>query len=160
MGNSEENQTKKDVQPFTEINFLENIFYLGFVESEPTTVYKDEKVELIVVFRTLTPSEVRDIVEYMNKFESSMGKIITERIETLARAIVTINHMPLVLSAREQEDFSKKNNGRNLSPLEMARIIVEEKIRSIKLIDVLYDAYIAFADSVYKKFDDAKKNLN
>lgn len=151
--------TTNEPTPFTEISFLENLFYLGYVESKPIQLYKDDKAELIVVYRTLTPTELRDIVEHMNKYESTMGKVITERIETLARAIVTLNHMPLILSAKERQDIHTKT-GKDPSPLEMARIIMEDKIRSIMMIDLLYDGYLKFADDVSAKFSNAKKNLS
>lgn len=160
MAENETKDPKKEtLTPFSEFNLLERLFYAGFAESDPITVYKDRDSELTVTFRTLTPPELRDIVECMNKYESMMGKVITERIETLARAIVNINHMPLCWSQREQNEFLEKN-GRMASPLEMARNIVQDKFKSILIIDAFYDAYIKFSDSVTSKFEDAKKNLN
>jgi hypothetical protein len=156
--NETKNLSKETFTPFTEFNLLERLFYVGYAESEPILVYKNGDDEVSAVFRTLLPSELRDIVERMNKFESMMGKVITERIETLARAIVSINHMPLVWSTREQNEFLEKNK-RNASPLEMARHIIEEKFKSIMMIDAFYDAYIKFSDSITQKFEDAKKNL-
>lgn len=143
---------------FAEFDLLERLFYVGFAKSDPILVYKEGDVEINVMFRTLLPAELRDIVEQMNKYESMMGKVITERIETLARAIESINHMPLCWSQGDQQKFFEKN-GRMPAPLEMARSIIQDKFKSILVIDAFYDAYIKFSDSVTAKFEDAKKNL-
>jgi len=141
-----------------ELNILESMFYLGFSQSPVIEIYNDGKVELKAKFRTLMPIELREIMEEKENYTSSIAQAITERMETLARAIVTINHMPLVLSKEEQDKFFEDNK-RQPSPLEMARHILRFKIRSMVVIDALYEKFIEFSNQVTATFEDTKKKL-
>jgi hypothetical protein len=143
----------------SERNPLESLFYFGYAESDNIIVFQKDDLELKVQFRTLTPLELRDVFEKMQQFESPYAQHITERIETLARAIVHINHMPLILTEKERQEYFDKN-GDNPSPLKMARYILREKIMSMAVIDALYSAYIKFSDETMEKIKEAKKNSN
>ena len=155
-------QTAQPIVPPTqarEIHSLESLFYLGYAESQPVVIYKDDKNELKVKFRTLTPAETRDVNEEITKYFSPHGQAVTEQIESLARAIVWINYMPLVLTREEQNKFFEDNK-RNPSPLEMARIILRDKIKSLDIMNSMYKAYLEFQDGVSKELEDAKKKSN
>jgi hypothetical protein len=115
-------------------------------------------LELKAKFRTLTPLEVRDITELVELYNADTAQIVTERIETLARAILYINYMPLTLPPDEQQAYYTKH-GKNPSPLEMAKIILEEKIKSMFIIDALYTAYMEFTSDIFDKLEEAKKKL-
>lgn len=156
---SPEDPPKKKFE-LSQIAVLEDLFYLGFSKSEKMIVYKDEvkNLEINVVFRTLTPSEHRDIWESLSKFSSFGAQAITEKMEILSRAIVTLNDMPLVLDNKDKEEFNKRFS-RDPSPLDQARFIIIEKIKSKELIDLLYEAYEAFSKNIIKNFDDIKKKL-
>lgn len=145
--------------PVKEPNYLESMFYLGYAESEDLTVYKDEKQSLVVKFRTITPPEMREILELSGTCDAVAARVITERIETLARSIIHINNMPLIWTTAEREDFYSKEK-RHPSPLEMARDILWNKIKSIVVIDTLYEAYVKFSTKVEESFEDIKKKLN
>ena len=135
---------------------FEQLFVLGYAESQPISVYTNGNIDISVVVRTLTPVEIRDVLEICGQLGSQGAQSIVERIETLARGIVTINHAPLVLTKKEQQDFYEKYN-RSPSPLDMARIILNEKIKSLDVIDLIYEAYVKFTNSVTKDFEKAKK---
>lgn len=155
QSNTKEN--KPDV--VKELHPLESLFYLGYAESPVIEVYKDDKVELKVKFRTLTPTEIRDITESVDNYSSQAAQLVTERIETLARTVISINYMPLVLSKDDQQKFYDEHK-RQPSPLEMALIVIKEKIRSMMVIDALYEKYIEFSNKIMTDFDEAKKKLN
>jgi hypothetical protein len=138
--------------------FLEQLFFLGYAKSGQKTVYKDDKLELIVEFRTLTPTEIRDVFENVGKFNTGTAQAITTEIEILARAIVTINGMPLILDTKDRESFFTRM-GHQPSPLDMARMILMEKFKSMHVLDIMYEAYNEFAESVAQSFEDVKKKL-
>jgi hypothetical protein len=152
---------QKDLPEELSLEFhpLENLFYLGYAESPIIEVFKEDTVELKVQFRTLTPLEIRDITEAISLYDSSPAQMITERIETLARSIISINHMPLILTTKERQEFYEKN-GRNPSPLEMSKIILQEKIRSMVVIDAIYEKYLEFSDSILNDLEKIKKKSN
>jgi hypothetical protein len=139
---------------------LEDLFALGSTKSPVFTIYKDEKTgnQITVQYRTLVPSEIRSISEMTDRFGSAVGKLITEQLETLARSIVCINGMPLVLPKPDIEAYKKKN-GEPPDSLEMARIILIEKIQSEYIIDALWDGYQEFVQEIQKHFEDVKKKL-
>lgn len=141
-----------------EVDPLEALFNLGYATSAPKMIYKDDTFAIEVVFRTLTPPEMRDVYEASSQYGGLVAQTITERIETLARAIVTINHMPLILTAPEQQKFYVEKN-RHPSPLEMAKVVLTEKIKSTSLIDALYEEYTEFSDKIANSFVDIKKKL-
>lgn len=145
-----------DVAHNSEYYVFEQLFFLGYGESDPVVIYKDDKHEFVVKFRTLTPNELCDVIEASNKFETVGAQAISEKIETLARVITTINNTPLVLTQREQEEYYEKHE-KHPSPLTMARIIVHDKIRSMEVIDILYDKYMEFLLEINSKFEEAKK---
>lgn len=149
---------ERKVENASEMSLLESMFYLGYAQSPVIEIYNDGTVELKAKFRTLTPLEIRDVMEERENFTSAIAQAITERIELLARAIVTINHMPLVLTKEEQGKFFEDNK-RQPSPLEMARHILRFKIRSMVVIDALYEKYLEFSNKVMTEFEDAKKKL-
>lgn len=140
---------------------LEDIFALGYTESKPTTLFKDENTgfELVIHFRTLTPSEHRDIFTAMGKYDTFASQDVTKKLETLARAVKLINSMPLILPNNEITEFYNSHN-RNPTPLEQAKIIFTKKIKSMHVIDAIWDAYQEFIDNVSKEFEDIKKKLN
>jgi len=142
--------------PDNRIPILEDLFYLGYTTSDKINIYKKDKSEINVIFRTITPVEHRDIFEYMTNFSSTEARLIVEKMEILARAIKTINDMPLVLDVSERERF-KKDHDRDPSPLDQARHIVSEKIKSVYVIDALFEAYTKFVDEVRESFEDIKK---
>jgi hypothetical protein len=135
---------------------FEQLFFVGYVESKPIAVWKNENNDITVTFRTLTPLEIRDILEVSSKFQDDVARSITERIETLARAITTLNHAPLVLTKNEQQEYYEKNR-ENPSPLTMARMILSNKIKSLELINILYEKFTEFSNQVAKEFEEAKK---
>jgi hypothetical protein len=139
---------------------LFNIFNFGYAESDVIEVFSDpeNKLELKVKFRTLTPTEVRDVTEFIELYSATTAQVITEKIETLARAIMYVNYMPLILQEGERQVYFD-TYGKNPSPLEMARIILQEKIKSPVIIEALYNAYSEFAEGVIKQLEKAKKKL-
>jgi len=146
-----------DITHNTEFYAFEQLFFLGYAESEPIIVYKDDKHEFVMKLRTLTPNELRDVVESAHKFETVGAQAITEKLETLARVIITINHTPLVLTQKEQQEYYEKHN-EHPSSLTMARIILHEKIKSMEMIDRMYDKYMEFQVKINEKFEETKKN--
>jgi len=142
------------------ISILEDLFYLGYANSDKIIIYKDpdKNIEINATFRTLTPAEHRDIFEYLENFNSMEAKIIAEKMEILARAVRTINDMPLVLDAGERKQY-KDVYGHDPSSLEQARYIIVERIKSVQVIDALYEAYNEFVTEVRKSFEDVKKKL-
>lgn len=155
-----ENKKENKKQSKIAFNPLENLFNFGYAESDVIEIFSDEenKLELKVKFRTLTPTEVRDITEFIELYNSDTSQIITEKIETLARAIMYINYMPLTLTPDEQQAYYTRY-GKSPSPIEMARTILQEKIKSIFIIDALYNAYSEFSQEVISKLEEAKKKL-
>ena len=135
---------------------FEQLFFMGYAESDPISIYKDDKHEFVVKFRTLTPNELRDIVESAHAFQTAGAQAITEKIETLARVIVTVNHTPLVLTQKEQQEYYEKNN-EHPSSLTMARIIMHDKIKSMEIIEIMYDKYMEFQLKINEMFEEAKK---
>jgi hypothetical protein len=145
-----------NIEHNAEFYAFEQLFFMGYAESEPVTIYKDDKHEFVVKFRTLTPNELRDVIESANKFETAGAQAITEKLETLARVIVTINHTPLVLTHKEQQEYYEKYK-ENPSPLTMARIILHDKIKSMEIIEIMYDKYMDFQYKINAMFEEAKK---
>lgn len=137
---------------------LEDMFYLGYTQSKKMIIYEHDDKKFTVVFRTLLPIELRDIFEAINRFSSFEAQAVTDRIETLARTIITINDMPLVMDQQDKKDF-KEYHDRDPSPLEQARYILINKIKSVYIIDALYEAYIEFSNEIKTHFDDIKKKL-
>lgn len=139
---------------------LEDIFLLGYTTSDPIVIFKDESkdIEIKVRFRTLTPIELRKVYEATTQFSSFGGKGITEKLETLCFAVMTVNDSPLVMSTGERETY-KEEYGTEPGPLDQARYIIVNKIKSIFLIDAIYDAYTEFSDKIKEEFDDIKKKL-
>ena len=149
--------TDTTINPPVENYIFEQLFNLGYAESPSIVVYKDANNEFTVRFRTLVPNELRDIFESASRFQTSEAQSITEKLETLARAITTVNSTPMVISQKEQQEYFDKNNV-HPSPLVMARIILHQKIKSLNLINLMYTKYMEFIDSVNKAFEDGKKN--
>jgi len=85
------------------------------------------------------------------------AQVITEKLETLARAITTVNNVPLILTQDEQQEYFEKHQ-KHPSSLTMARIIWHDKVRSMSLIDHLCDVYMEFVTKVGEDFENAKKN--
>jgi hypothetical protein len=142
-----------------QITILEDIFSLGYSKSQDIKVYEDSRgVEFIVQYRTLTACELRDIAETLGGYRSLAAQVWTEKIESLARAIVHINKMPLILDLPDRKAFEEKHK-QQPSVLEQARIILYEKIKSPHIIDVLFENYQEFVGVVAQSFDDIKKKL-
>lgn len=153
-----ETPSKEEQKVSVELSVLEDIFYVGYTVSKKISIYEDKEkgVQINAVFRTLMPAEFRDIFEVTGKYDTFQAQEITNRIETLARAIQTINDMPLALSTKEKEDFKNKYD-REPSPLDQAREILTNKIRSVQVIDALFEEYQKFYTTVKEQFDDIKK---
>jgi len=149
-------QSAGNVEHNAEFYAFEQLFFMGYAESDPITIYKDDKHEFVVKFRTLTPNELRDVIESANKFTTTGARAITEKLETLARVIVTVNHTPLVLTQKEQQEYYEKH-AEHPSSLTMARIILHEKIRSMEIINIMYDKYMEFQEKINAMFEEAKK---
>jgi hypothetical protein len=64
--------------------------------------------------------------------------------------------MPLILTDKERDELQNKLRHAP-SPLDMARAVIQEKIRSLVIIDALYDAYSEFLEEINKKFEFIKK---
>jgi len=143
----------------SDFSAFESLFSRGYTVSPDVIVFKDKETDLDLVakFRTLTPVELRDIFEEVSKFTSPVGQTVTEQLETLARAVVTLNGSPLAMSKAEVDDFYANYN-RYPTPLEAARYVMQEKIRSVIIIDALFGKYVEFAEEIVKSFDDIKKN--
>lgn len=154
---------KDDVSPsdvdLADFSIFEGLFTKGYTVSKPINVIHspEENLDLIVVYRTLEPIELRDIFEEVAKYTSNVGQTVTEQLETLARAIVTINSQPLAMNKTEVDQFYESNK-RYPSPLEMARFVIKNKIKSIPVIDALYGEYITYSKSVIEQFEKLKKN--
>jgi len=147
---------KAKEKALTEIHPLESLFSLGYAESPHIEIYRDDTVELKAKFRTLTPLEIRDVTEEITKFFSPTGQTITEQIETLARSVQFVNYMPLILTKDDQQKFFDDNK-RMPSPLEMARIVLRDKIKSLTVLNAMYETYLEFSNEIVKKFEEAKK---
>jgi len=138
---------------------LEDLFLIGATTSNVYTIYKDEKGHFITVqFRSLQPVEIMAVAEAIERQQSSLGKFIAEELETLARAIMYVNNMPLILNTQERDTYFKEYK-RQPSPVEMARTILYEKIKSPHILDALYAAYNEFVKSIQENFEDVKKKL-
>jgi formate dehydrogenase assembly factor FdhD len=139
---------------------LEELFNVGYTTSENILIYRDEEkdVEIRAQFRTLTPVEIREIAETTARYSSVLGSVITEQIETLIRSTKIINGMPLMLDPKELSAFFDKNK-RNPSPQEQARDIFYNKIKSMYIINAMYDAFKEFEIKVQSHFEDIKKKL-
>jgi len=149
-----------DIAADKQITILEDLFNIGYAKSEEYKIYEDENgLEFSVQYRTLTPTEIRDIAEILGNYRSIVAQVWTEKIETLARAIMFINKMPLILDTKERQEFEDKNK-HGPSTLEQARIILYEKIKSPYVIDLLFDKYQDFNGAIAKNFEDIKKKLN
>lgn len=151
----------KKTQIVKEVSPLENLFYLGKANSPLLTILEDKEkgIELKVKFRTLYPAEYRDIADLSFTYESAPSQMITEKIETLARAVISLNHMPLALTQQDREEYFKKR-GKYPTPLEEARVILYDKINSEVIIDSLYEAFVEWSDSIIKDLKGAKKKLS
>jgi hypothetical protein len=137
---------------------IEDLFFIGFTKSKKILVYQDDKNSIEVIFRTLTPMEIRDVYEACGKFNTYSGQSIAEKVETLSRSITTVNDMPLVMNQNDKEIFIR-HYGREPTPLDQARYIIIEKLQSIHILDLLFEAYTVFADSIKDQFDEIKKKL-
>jgi hypothetical protein len=149
-----------DIASDKQISILEDLFTVGYARSEEYKLYEDDNgLEFCVQYRTLTPSELRDIAEVLGNYRSVPAQIWTEKIETLARAITFINKMPLILDTKDRKDYEDKNKT-SLSSLEQARIILYEKIKSPFVINLLFEKYQDFSSSIANSFEEIKKKLN
>lgn len=137
-------------------HLFEQLFLVGYAESEPKVIYKKDDHEITIRVRTLTPNELRDVIEAAQKFQTMGAQAITEKLETLARAITTVNNAPLILTQKEQQEYFEKHR-EHPSSLTMARIILHDKIRSIDMINHMYDVYMDFVTQISEKFEEAKK---
>lgn len=138
---------------------LEDLFLIGSTISNVYTIYKDDKGKSITVqFRSLQPTEIMAVSDAVERHNSPIGKFIAEELETLARAIMYVNGMPLILNTQERDNYFKEYK-RQPSPLEMARVILHEKIKSPHVIDAMYEAYGEFVKSIQESFESIKKKL-
>ena len=137
---------------------FENLFSVGYTVSDKLMIFHDEEknVKIEATFRTLTPPEMREVWDICNRFESFGAREITEKIEILARAITSINDMPLILDPKERDDF-KGRTGQDPSPLEQARIIMIDKLKSTDLLEALWEVYEDFRNEIRASFEEIKK---
>ena len=155
-------QEQKDLNETSQIegtSVLEDLFLIGYVKSKKIKVYQDDKFSIEVTFRTLTPIEWRDTFEISDKFYNADSRSINLKLEILSRAICTINDSPLSLDLTDKEMFKAKYD-REPDPLDQARYIIREKVRSLSLIDLIFEAYQKFDDEIKNNFEDIKKKLN
>lgn len=142
-----------------QVTILEDIFELGYSKSADVKIYEDDNgAAFVVQYRTLTACELRDIAETLSSYHSIAAQVWTEKIESLARAILHINKMPLILDPQERKEYEDKHK-QQPSTLEQARIILYEKIKSPYIIDALFEKYQEFVNEVAQSFDDIKKKL-
>lgn len=146
---------------------LEDIFLLGYAKSEPMHLFTQEKdgqtLKLVAEYRTLLPAEIRDVFEDVQRYQSFLGQLVTEQIETLARGIVQINGMRLALDQTDRAALVKEfrdSDQPHPTPLAEARYILTHKIKSPMVIDLLFEGYKKFTNKVKDAFDDVKKKLN
>lgn len=154
-------ETAKETPAYVNTATLEDLFYLGYTESKPIVVFenREKNYRIEVIFRTLVPYEIRDVYEHASKFNAIFSQAIAEKIETLARAIKTINGQPLYITTADRDTF-KKNFGREPDSLDQARVILTEKIKSPLVLDALWKEYEKFKDEVARLFeDDFKKKF-
>jgi hypothetical protein len=138
---------------------LEDLFLIGSTRSNVYTIYKDNSGKAITVqFRSLQPTEIMAVANAVERHQSPLGKYIAEEIETLARAIIYVNNMPLVLTTHEREKYFKENN-RIPTPLDNARTILQDKIKSPHILDAMFEAYGEFIKGIQDDFDNIKKKL-
>jgi hypothetical protein len=138
---------------------LEDLFLIGSTKSNVFTIYKDDEGRQITVqFRSLQPVEIMEVAEAADRHSSSIARYTIEELETLARAIMYVNGMPLILNEKEREDYFKTKK-KYPSPTEMARIILYEKIKSPHILDAMYEAYTDFIKGIQLGFDEVKKKL-
>jgi len=138
---------------------LEDLFLIGSTKSNVYTIYKDDSGKVITVqFRSLQPIEIIAVADAVERHSSSLGKFISEELETLARAIMYVNNMPLILTTQEREAYFKEYK-RYPSPLEMARIILHDKIKSPHVVDSMFEAYNEFIKGIQENFENVKKKL-
>lgn len=141
------------------VSILDDLFNLGYTTSDDVLVYESEGTTIVAQFRTLVPAEMREVHESVGSFRSMGAQFITEQIELLSRGVVRINNMPLILDQHDREELASKLNKADLTPLEQARYIFLNKIRSKPVLDMLYDKYMEFIQSVEKEFEEVKKKL-
>jgi len=156
--------TSPDPKPSTQfkpasVSILDDLFNIGYTTSEEVLVYEAEGTKITASFRTLVPAEMREVHEVIGSFQSMGAQFITEQIELLARGIMLINNMPLSLDQHDRETLSKDLDKPDLTPLEQARYILLNKLRSKPVLDMLYDKYMEFINGVEKEFEDIKKKL-
>ncbi|MFA5132672.1 MAG: hypothetical protein WC444_05120 [Candidatus Paceibacterota bacterium] len=139
---------------------IEDLFRVGYTESGDIVVFRDEskEIEITARFRTLTPTEIRDVEEIVSKYESAGAKGVMQGVETLARAIIHINGRPLILPTNEVEEL-KKQIGREPDRLDQAREILHNKVRSWYVLDAMFDAYQEFTAELDGYFEGLKKKL-
>jgi hypothetical protein len=145
----------------SDVTTLEDLFTLGYVESKPILVFdnQEKNIRIEVIFRTLLPYEIRDIFEFASNFNSLFAQQIAEKLETLARAVKTINNRPLFLGSDDRKVFKDKH-GREPTALDEAKVILSEKIKSPLVIDALWKEYEKFKTDVAKIFEeDLKKKF-
>ena len=160
--NKEDNEVQqKTTKQAKEFAVIEDLFSLGYATSDDITIFKDEKedIKINIRVRTLLPAEIRDIFEQTFRYDSPIGIKVTEEIETLARCIVTINGMPLVLPQNEKEDLANILGTVEPTPLQQSRYILTHKIKSVSVLDLMYEAYEEFKSQIEHSFKDLKKNL-
>ena len=137
---------------------LEDIFLLGYTESDNFVIYQKDDKEVVVRFRTLYPSDIQAVFEATERFESSYSKLLAEQMETLARATITINNTPLTLSKAEESTLEKLL-GKKPSQLEIQRYVFTHKLKSEYVLDAMFDAYSQFVSGIKDNFDEVKKKL-
>lgn len=159
LGAAEKLTTPQDRESNTQAAALEDLFLIGNTKSNLYTIYQDDSGKQITVqFRSLQPTEIMEVAEAVARLVSPEAKFITEELETLARAIMYINSMPLILNEKEREDYFRSYK-KHPSATEMARICLYDKIKSEYLLDAMYEAYKEFIKGIQIEFDEIKKKL-
>jgi len=141
------------------VSILDDLFTLGYTTSSEVLVYAEGNIKITAQFRTLVPSEMREVHETVSGFRSMGGQYITEQIEILSRGVVNINNMPLILDQHDREELAKVLDKGDVTPLEQARYIFLNKIRSKPVLDMLYEKYMEFVNGIEQEFEEVKKKL-
>lgn len=127
--------------------------YFGGARSKPIEITP----QISVVFRTLTTREQIDVLENTARFRDQDAKLFYRQIETLARAVVSINSDALRMTTIERDKF-KEDRKRDPTAIEEASSMLLDHV-PLHLTASMYEAYIMFRDGQFTEFEDIKKKL-
>lgn len=134
-------------------HFLEELFRYGKTMSDPIEVLPNVNV----IYKTLTPTQQMQADERIERYRNEDARMICMMIESLARAIFTINSMPLFLDESEFQTL-EKDLGHKPSPAEQSAYILSTKVER-PVLEILYAEYLNFYLALVGKVDEIKKKL-